>query len=70
MRCGRWPSRIARTLREPDGPDLPLATQALEVAIATGGRQRSAAELQRLLIGAGFGDGRWGWLDASPHVSA
>ena len=58
---------ILETLREPDGPALPLATQALEVALATGGRQRSAAEIQRLLIGAGFGEGQWGWLDASPH---
>ena len=48
-------------------PTLPLATQPFEVALATGGRQRSAAERQRLLIGAGFGDGRWAWLDASPH---
>ncbi len=58
---------IVETLREPDGPSLPLATQALEVSLATGGRQRSAAEIQRLLIGAGFGEGQWGWLDASPH---
>jgi hypothetical protein len=54
-------------MREPDGPGLPLATQPIEVALATGGRQRSAAEPKRLLIGASFGDGRWGWLDASPH---
>jgi hypothetical protein len=27
----------------------------------------NACEIQRLLIGAGFGDGRWDWLDASPH---
>jgi hypothetical protein len=39
----------------------------VRVALATGGRQRSAAEMQRLLIGAGFGDAQWGWLDASPH---
>ena len=54
-------------MREPDGPDLPLATQPIEVALATAGRQRSAAEPKRLLIGASFGDGRWGWLDASHH---
>lgn len=58
---------ILETLREPDGPDLPLATQGLEVALATGGRQRSVVEIQRLLIGAGFGEGQWGLLDASPH---
>ncbi len=58
---------ILETLREPDGPALPLAAQGLEIALATGGRQRSAAEIQRLLIGAGFGDGQWGWLNASPH---
>lgn len=67
--CLRTHGRVVmlETLREPDGPDLPLATQALEVALATGGRQRSVAEIQRLLIGAGFGEGQWGWLDASPH---
>jgi hypothetical protein len=54
-------------MREPDGPDLPLATQPIEVALATAGRQRSAAEPKRLLIGASFGDGRWVWLDGGHH---
>lgn len=58
---------ILETLYEPDGPSLPLATQALEIALATAGCQRTVAEMQRLLIGAGFGDAQWGWLDASPH---
>jgi 2-polyprenyl-3-methyl-5-hydroxy-6-metoxy-1,4-benzoquinol methylase len=58
---------ILETLRESDGPAVALATQALEVAVATGGRQRSAREIQRLLRGAGFGDAQWGWLTASTH---
>ncbi len=58
---------ILETLREADGPMLALATQGLELALATGGRQRTAAQLQRLLIGAGFGEAQWGWLTASPH---
>ncbi|MGN6135355.1 MAG: methyltransferase [Aureliella sp.] len=58
---------IFDTLRESDGPTLTLATQALELAVATGGQQRSAAEIQRLLRGAGFGDAQWGWLTASSH---
>ncbi|MCC6510339.1 MAG: methyltransferase domain-containing protein [Pirellulaceae bacterium] len=58
---------ILETLREDDGPALPLAIQGLELAVATSGRQRSAAELQRLLIGAGFGLAQWGWLTASSH---
>jgi hypothetical protein len=35
--------------------------------LATGGRQRSAAEPKRLLIGTSFGDGRWVWLDGGHH---
>jgi len=42
------------------------ATQPF-AALATGDRRRSVAKLQYLLIGDGFGAGRWGWLDASPH---
>lgn len=58
---------ILETLRESDGPRVTLATQALEIAVATGGRQRSAREIQQLLRGAGFGDAQWGWLTASTH---
>jgi hypothetical protein len=58
---------IFETLHESDGPALTLATHALELAVATGGRQRSAGEIQRLLRGAGFGEGQWGWLTASSH---
>lgn len=58
---------ILETLRENDGPSVALATQALEIAVATGGRQRSAREIQQLLRGAGFGDLQWGWLTASTH---
>jgi 2-polyprenyl-3-methyl-5-hydroxy-6-metoxy-1,4-benzoquinol methylase len=56
---------IVETLREADGPSVPLATQALEIAVAARGRQRSASEIQQLLRGAGFGEGKWGWLTAS-----
>lgn len=56
---------IFETLRESDGPNLTLATQALEIAVAARGRQRSASEIQQLLRGAGFGEGQWGWLTAS-----
>lgn len=58
---------VLETLRESDGPLVTLATQSLEIAIATGGRQRSAREIQQLLRGAGFGDAQWGWLTASTH---
>lgn len=58
---------IFETLHENDGPALALATQALEIAVATGGRQRSAGEIERLLRGAGFVDAQWGWLTASSH---
>lgn len=58
---------IMETLREADGPALALATQGLEVAVATGGRQRSASELQALIRGAGLGAAQWGWLTASTH---
>jgi 2-polyprenyl-3-methyl-5-hydroxy-6-metoxy-1,4-benzoquinol methylase len=56
---------IFETLDEADGPVIPLATQALEIAVAARGRQRSASEIQRLLRGAGFGEAQWGWLTAS-----
>ncbi|MFO1066295.1 MAG: methyltransferase [Pirellulales bacterium] len=58
---------ILETLNEADGPRLPLATQAFELAIAAqSGRQRTASQIQQLLRGAGFADGQWGWLTASP----
>ncbi len=58
---------ILETLNDVEGPSVALATQALEIAVACGGRQRTPAEVQRLLRGAGFGDAQWGWLTASPH---
>lgn len=56
---------IFETLNESDGPALQLATQALEVAVAVGGQQRSVAQIERLLRGAGFSHAQWGWLTAS-----
>lgn len=58
---------ILETLNEADGPAMTLATQALEIAVATGGQQRSASQIQSLLRGAGFGEAQWGWLTASSH---
>jgi 2-polyprenyl-3-methyl-5-hydroxy-6-metoxy-1,4-benzoquinol methylase len=58
---------VFETLNEADGPAVTLATQALEISLATGGRQRSAAQMQQLLRGAGFGEAQWGWLTASTH---
>jgi demethylspheroidene O-methyltransferase len=56
---------ITESLREPDGPTEQLALKALELAVATGGLQRSANEIQQLLRGAGLTDAQWGWLTAS-----
>ena len=56
---------IFETLHEEDGPAGSLATHALEIALAAGGQQRSASQIQRLLRGAGFGEAQWGWLTAS-----
>jgi hypothetical protein len=57
---------IFETLNEHDGPAIALATHALELSVATPrGQQRSAAEIQQLLRGAGFEDAQWGWLTAS-----
>lgn len=56
---------VFETLHESDGPGVSLATQGLEIALAAGGQQRSAGQVQQLLRGAGFGEAQWGWLTAS-----
>lgn len=56
---------ITESLREADGPTAQLALQALELAVAVGGLQRSAGQIQQLLRGAGLADAQWGWLTAS-----
>lgn len=56
---------IFEALHESDGPPLQLAIHALEVAVASGGQQRSVAQIEGLLRGAGFRHAQWGWLTAS-----
>ncbi len=47
-----------------DGQDVSVAAHALEVAMSTPGRTRSAVQIQQLLTGAGFQTARWATLTA------
>ncbi len=55
---------VLEPILDDEHPSMARAALTWEVAIACGGRIRSAAEIQRLMRGAGFGEAQWGLLSA------
>ncbi len=55
---------VLEPILDDEHPSMARAALTWEVAIACGGRIRSASEIQRLMKGAGFGEAQWGLLSA------
>ena len=55
---------VEHVLDSGEGQDLSIASQALEVGMASKGKLRTVNEIQQLLTGAGFQSARWAPLNA------